>query len=49
MSLASVIGTEQELLWPTYDAQKVPFTGYRGGLFWDSSNKRYREEAYAHA
>jgi len=49
MSLASVIGAEQKLLWPTYDGQKVLFTCDRGGLFWDSSDKRYPEEAHAHA
>jgi len=49
MSLASVIGAEQELLWPTYDGQKGLFNCYRGGLFWNSSDKRYREEAHAHA
>ncbi len=49
MSLASIIGAEQKLLWPIHDGQKVRFTCDRGVYLWDSSDKRYLEEAHAHA
>jgi acetylornithine/N-succinyldiaminopimelate aminotransferase len=41
MSLASVAQSEQELLLPTYDRQRVLFTRGRGGYLWDSEGKRY--------
>jgi acetylornithine aminotransferase/acetylornithine/N-succinyldiaminopimelate aminotransferase len=41
MSLASVIQSEQKLLLPTYDRQKVLFTRGRGVYLWDSTGKRY--------
>jgi acetylornithine aminotransferase/acetylornithine/N-succinyldiaminopimelate aminotransferase len=41
MSLATVIRTEQKLLLPTYDRQKVLFTHGRGIYLWDSKGKRY--------
>src|SRR5437867_4119017 len=41
MNLASVIRSEQKLLLPTYDRQKVLFTRGRGVYLWDSQGKRY--------
>lgn len=41
MSLASVMRSEQKLLLPTYDRQKVLFTRGRGVYLWDSKGKRY--------
>src|SRR5213592_2781992 len=41
MNLASVIRSEQKLLLPTYDRQKVLFTRGRGVYLWDSRGKRY--------
>jgi acetylornithine/N-succinyldiaminopimelate aminotransferase len=41
MNLASVVRSEQELLLPTYDRQRVLFTRGRGVYLWDSEGKRY--------
>jgi acetylornithine/N-succinyldiaminopimelate aminotransferase len=41
MNLATVIRSEQRLLLPTYDRQKVLFTRGRGVYLWDSCGKRY--------
>jgi acetylornithine/N-succinyldiaminopimelate aminotransferase len=41
MNLASVVRSEQELLLPTYDRQRVLFTHGRGVYLWDSEGKRY--------
>jgi acetylornithine aminotransferase/acetylornithine/N-succinyldiaminopimelate aminotransferase len=41
MNLAAVIRSEQKLLLPTYDRQKVLFTRGRGVYLWDSYGKRY--------
>ena len=41
MNLAAVIRSEQKLLLPTYDRQKVLFTRGRGVYLWDSRGKRY--------
>jgi acetylornithine aminotransferase/acetylornithine/N-succinyldiaminopimelate aminotransferase len=41
MNLGSVMRSEQELLLPTYDRQKVLFTRGRGVYLWDSNGKRY--------
>jgi acetylornithine/N-succinyldiaminopimelate aminotransferase len=41
MNLAAVIRSEQKLLLPTYDRQKVLFTRGRGVYLWDSCGKRY--------
>src|SRR5437879_10128854 len=41
MNLAAVIRSEQELLLPTYDRQKVLFTRGRDVYLWDSRGKRY--------
>jgi acetylornithine/N-succinyldiaminopimelate aminotransferase len=41
MSLASVARSEQELLLPTYDRQRVLFSRGRGVYLWDSRGKRY--------
>jgi hypothetical protein len=49
MSVASVIGAKQDLLWPTYDRQEVLFRRDCGVYLGDSGDKRYLEEAHAHA
>src|SRR6202140_996262 len=41
MNLASVVRSEQALLLPTYDRQRVLFTRGRGVYLWDSEGKRY--------
>src|SRR5437762_14019981 len=41
MNLATVMRSEQKLLLPTYDRQKVLFTRGRGVYLWDSNGKRY--------
>jgi acetylornithine/N-succinyldiaminopimelate aminotransferase len=41
MNLAAVVRSEQELLLPTYDRQRVLFTRGRGVYLWDSEGKRY--------
>lgn len=41
MSLASVIRSEEQLLLPTYDRQKVLFEKGRGVYLWDSQGKKY--------
>jgi len=41
MNLASVIRSEQQLLVPTYDRQKVLFEKGRGVYLWDSRGERY--------
>src|SRR5213079_1630998 len=41
MNLATVMRSEQKLLLPTYDRQKVLFTRGRGVYLWDSRGKRY--------
>jgi acetylornithine/N-succinyldiaminopimelate aminotransferase len=41
MSLAAVIRSEEKLLLPTYDRQKVLFTRGKGVYLWDSTGKRY--------
>src|SRR5579863_4745220 len=41
MNLATVARTEQELLLPTYDRQKVLFTHGRGVYLWDADGKKY--------
>src|SRR5438094_5024755 len=41
MNLAAVIRSEQKLLLPTYDRQKVLFTRGRGVYLWDSTGERY--------
>ena len=41
MTLASVIRSEEQLLLPTYDRQKVLFEKGRGVYLWDSQGKKY--------
>jgi len=41
VNLASTIRSEQQLLLPTYDRQKVLFERGRGVYLWDSRGKRY--------
>ena len=41
MTLESVMRSEQKLLLPTYDRQRVLFTRGRGVYLWDSRGKRY--------
>jgi acetylornithine aminotransferase/acetylornithine/N-succinyldiaminopimelate aminotransferase len=41
MNLAAVVRSEQKLLLPTYDRQKVLFQKGRGVYLWDSRGKRY--------
>src|SRR5438046_6945533 len=41
MNLATVMRSEQKLLLPTYDRQKVLFTSGRGVYLWDSRGNRY--------
>ncbi|MEP6644699.1 MAG: acetylornithine/succinylornithine family transaminase, partial [Acidobacteriaceae bacterium] len=41
MTLASVIRSEEQLLLPTYDRQKVLFKKGRGVYLWDSQGKKY--------
>jgi len=41
MSLASVIRSEQKLLLPTYDRNKILFERGRGVYLWDSRGRRY--------
>jgi acetylornithine/N-succinyldiaminopimelate aminotransferase len=41
MNLATIARTEQELLLPTYDRQKVLFTHGRGVYLWDADGKKY--------
>ncbi|MDP9161065.1 MAG: aspartate aminotransferase family protein [Acidobacteriota bacterium] len=41
MSLASVIRSEEQLLLPTYDRQKVLFEKGSGVYLWDSQGKKY--------
>ncbi len=41
MNLASVAQSEQQLLLPTYDRQRVLFTRGKGVYLWDSEGKRY--------
>ncbi|GAC1431748.1 MAG: aspartate aminotransferase family protein [Terriglobales bacterium] len=41
MSLASIIRSEEQLLLPTYDRQKVLFEKGRGLYLWDSTGKKY--------
>src|SRR5438552_10347331 len=41
MNLATVMRSEQKLLLPTYERQKVLFTCGRGVYLWDSRGKRY--------
>ena len=41
MSLASIIRSEEQLLLPTYERQKVLFEKGRGLYLWDSAGKKY--------